>query len=85
MVSSTRAHSPWARDRLARLAERKPLATSGGEFYDSYYTVQGVETIVPVDASVLGCPLRREAQIEGILKLREKIEKQRLKIRKDVL
>src|SRR5260370_14198353 len=49
---------------------------SGGEFYDSYYTVQGVDTVVPVDVYVPGCPPRPEALIEGILKLREKIEKQ---------
>jgi NADH-quinone oxidoreductase subunit B len=48
-------------------------ATCGGPFADSYSVVQGVDTIVPVDIYVPGCPPRPEALIDAILKIRAKL------------
>ncbi len=51
-------------------------AASGG-FYDNYNTIQGIDTIIPVDVYVPGCPPRPEQLFDAIIKIQEGILKRR--------
>jgi len=71
------------KDRLIRIYEQVPepkfvmavgsCALSGGVFRGCYNVCGGVDTVLPVDVYVPGCPPKPEAIIHGVMKLLEKL------------
>jgi NADH-quinone oxidoreductase subunit B len=69
--------------RLKRVFDQMPepkyviamgaCAITGGLFFDSYNVLPGIDSVVPVDVYVPGCPPRPEALIQAIIMLQDKI------------
>jgi len=72
------------KDRVVRIYEQIPepksviavgsCAISGAPFTDCYNVYGGMDTVIPVDVYVPGCPPKPEAIINGIVKLIDKLK-----------
>ena len=85
MVVGTITHrqAPILKTVYDQMAEPKWVmafgaCTCSGGPYDNYATLQGIDTILPVDVYVPGCPPRPEAVLDGLIKLQQRIQLERV-------
>jgi NADH-quinone oxidoreductase subunit B len=85
MVVGTITHrqAPILKKVYDQMAEPKWVVAFGactcsGGPYDNYAVVQGIDTIVPVDVYIPGCPPRPEAVLDGIMKLQARVQAERV-------
>ncbi len=82
MVVGTISHrqAPILKKVYDQMAEPKWVmafgaCTCSGGPYNNYATVQGIDTIIPVDMYIPGCPPRPEAVLDGLIKLQDQVQR----------
>ena len=85
MVVGTISHrqAPVLKKVYDQMAEPKWVVAFGactcsGGPYNNYATVQGIDTIIPVDVYIPGCPPRPEAVLDGLMKLQARVQLERV-------
>jgi len=85
MVVGTITHrqAPVLKKVYDQMAEPKWViafgaCTCSGGPYNNYATVQGIDTIIPVDVYIPGCPPRPEAVLDGLMKLQDRVQAERV-------
>ena len=59
-------------------------SVSGGLYFDSYNVLPGVDTILPVDFYMSGCPPRPEQLLQALIMLQNKIRASKIRSKKYV-
>jgi NADH-quinone oxidoreductase subunit B len=52
-------------------------AISGGPFKQGYNVLKGIDRYIPVDIYIPGCPPHPQAVLDGLLKLQERVQRER--------
>ncbi len=85
MVVGTITHrqAPILKKVYDQMAEPKWVmafgaCTCSGGPYNNYAVVQGIDTIIPVDIYVPGCPPRPEAVLDGLIKLQARVQAEKI-------
>jgi NADH-quinone oxidoreductase subunit B len=85
MVVGTITHrqGPILKKVYDQMAEPKWVVAFGactcsGGPYNNYAVVQGIDTIIPVDVYIPGCPPRPEAVLDGLIKLQARVQAEKV-------